>query len=159
MIGAEPVDELALLVEAFAAEAVEAAVAAEVDVAFRVDVGQDLLHEGHVVGIGGADEVVVAKPRRVPRGPEDAAHAVGVLARRDARGGRRLGDLVAVLVGAGEDEGRPAAGAPEAGEHVGDERHVGVAEVRLGVDVEERRREVERLARHGPSGIRRRRAA
>ena len=124
-----------------------------------MNVRQHPLDERHVVGIGRADEVVVAQPRGVPRRAEEGAHAIGMLARRDAGGGRRLRDLVAVLVGPGEDEGGPPAGAPEAREHVGDERDVGVTEVRLGVDVEQRRGEIDGVAWHGAVRVRRRRAA
>ena len=160
VVGADAVHQLALLVEALAAEAVEAAVAAEVDVAARVHPGQDLLHVAHVVGVRGADEVVVAEPRLLPGRAEERAHAVGVRLRRYARRRRGLRDLVPVLVGARQREHGTPARAPEARQDVAHQRHVEVAEVRLGVHVEERRGQVERLARHAgarcAAGVRRR---
>ena len=92
----------------------------------------------HVLGVGGADEEVVrgvdplgqlAEPRRV---------AVDELLRRDPLALGRQRDRLAVLVGAGEEEDVLAALAHVAGEHVGRDRRVRVAEVRLGVDVVDR---------------------
>ena len=77
---------------------------------------------------------IASKARRV---------AVGELLRRDALAlGGQL-DRLAVLVGAGEEEDVLAALAVVAGEHVGGDRRVRVAEMRLGVDVEDRRGDVE----------------
>ena len=69
--------------------------------------------------------------------------AVGELLRRDALalGGER--DRLAVLVGAGEEEDVLAALALVAGEDVGADRRVRVAEVRRRVDVVDRRGDVE----------------
>ena len=91
-----------------------------------------------VVGVGGADEAVVGEARGLPGGAEDGADPVGVGLRLFARGGRRLGDLVAVLVGAGQEVRVVAALPVEARERVADEDRVRGAEVRLGVDVVER---------------------
>ena len=55
----------------------------------------------------------------------------------------RQRDRLAVLVGAGEEEDVLAALAHVAGEDVGGDRRVGVAEVGLGVDVVDRRGDVE----------------
>ena len=54
-----------------------------------------------------------------------------------------VGDRLAVLVGAGEEEHVLAALAHVAREHVGGDRRVRVAEVRLRVDVVDRRGDVE----------------
>jgi hypothetical protein len=64
------------------------------------------------------------------------------LERRDSlrRGGQR--DRLAVLVGAGEEERRLAAGARVAGHHIRGDRLVGVPEVGHGVDVVDRCRYV-----------------
>ena len=63
-----------------------------------------------------------------------AIASVNVL-RRQARGLGGLLDLQAVLVGAGEEVHVVAEQAVPAGERVADDGRVGVAEVRLGVDV------------------------
>ena len=73
MVGALAVDQLLLGVEALAAVAVQAAVAAEVDVAVGVRRGARIsctVRTWYVVG--GADEVVVADAARVPGVAEDA---------------------------------------------------------------------------------------
>ena len=69
--------------------------------------------------------------------------AVGQLARRDALALGDLGHRLAVLVGAGQEEDLLAALAHVARDDVGGDRRVGVAEMRLGVDVVDRRRDVE----------------
>ena len=68
--------------------------------------------------------------------------AVGELLRRDALALGGLGDRLAVLVGAREEEHVLAALAHVAGEDVGADRRVRVAEVRRRVDVVDRRGDV-----------------
>ena len=104
MIGALAVDQLLLGVEALAAGAVQAAVAAEVDVAIGVHAAEALLHGADVIVVGGTDEVVVAEAAGVPGVAEDATEAVRIGTRALAGGGGGGGDLVAVLVGAGDEE-------------------------------------------------------
>ncbi len=72
-----------------------------------------------------------------------AGDLVGELLRRDAGGGGGALDLLAVLVGAGEEEGIVAEQAVAAGDDVGGDGGVGVADVRARVDVVDRRGEVE----------------
>ena len=67
---------------------------------------------------------------------------VGELLRRQPGGLGGLLNLLAVLVGAGEEVHVVAEQAMPAGERVADDRRVGVAEVRLGVDVVDRGGEV-----------------
>ena len=74
--------------------------------------------------------------------PEPLRVAVGELARLDALALGRLRDRLAVLVGAGQEEHVLAALAHVAGEDVGADRRVRVAEVGLGVDVVDRRGDV-----------------
>jgi hypothetical protein len=96
------------------------------------------LHGAHVVVVGGADEVVVGDAAGVPGVAEDLTDPIGVCLRRRAGCGRGLRDLVAVLVGAGDQQRRVAARAVPARQRVGDDRRVRMAEVGLGVDVIER---------------------
>jgi hypothetical protein len=149
VVGTLAVDELLLGVEALAARAVQAAVAAEVDVAGVVDLLEDRLHGPHVIGVGRADEAVVGEVRLLPRAAEDPADLVGVRLRTFARGGRGLGDLVAVLVSPGQEVRVVPALAPEARERVADQHRVRGAEVRLGVHVVEGRRDVDSSGRVG----------
>ena len=69
--------------------------------------------------------------------------AVGQLARGDALALGHVGDRLAVLVRAGEEEHVLAALAHVAREHVGGDRRVRVAEVRLRVHVVDGRGDVE----------------
>ena len=77
---AQAVDELVFLVVELAADAVEALVGVELDVAGVVDPLEELLHRAVVAGLGGADEVVVGDVEAVPGLAEEGAVAVGPLA-------------------------------------------------------------------------------
>ena len=78
---------------------------------------------------------------------EAAGDAVGERLGRDAGVGGRLLDLLAVLVGAGQ-EAHPAAVEPrEPGDGVARQRRVGVPDVRHVVDVVDRRGDVEGVSR------------
>ena len=135
--------DLGVGLEVRAAGAVPALVHALVDVAVVVDALHDLLDALAVARVGGADE-------EVDRGV-DARHqvleargvAIGELLRADALALGLLGDRLAVLVGAGEEEDLLAALAHVAGEDVGADRRVRVPEVGRGVDVVDRRGDVE----------------
>ena len=85
-----------------------------------------------------------------------AISSVNVL-RRHARCLGGLLDLEPVLVGAGQELDVVAEQAVPAGQRVADDRRVGVAEVRFGVDVVDRRRDVEpahdRHATEGPNDL------
>ena len=76
---------------------------------------------------------------------EGGGDLVGELLGRDAGGGGGALDFLAVLVGAGEEEGVVAEEAVAAGEDVRDDGRVGVADVRARVDVVDRGGEVELL--------------
>ena len=104
-------------------------------VAVVVDALQHLLHDQPVLGIGGADEEVVGdvevgfhllEPRRVLVGQRLGLHPLRL---------GRVGDRLAVLVGAGQEEHVGIALAHMPGDHVGRDRLVGVAEVGRAVDV------------------------
>ena len=88
--------------------------------------------------LGGADVVVVGDAHAVPEVAEAGGDLVGELLRGDAGGGGGALDLLAVLVGAGEEEGVVAEQAVAAGDDVGRDGGVGVADVRARVDVVDR---------------------
>src|SRR5207247_3742979 len=136
-------DALLVGVDPLAAEAVVAAVLAEVDLARVPERLEDPLHDGLVPLLGGADEVVVADPQPLPRLAELGGDAVGIGPGLHARLGCGLGDLVAVLVGAGQDAHVVASQPVIAGHRVGDDRRVGVPQVGRRVPVVARGGEIE----------------
>ena len=148
VVRALAVDQLLLGEEPLAAPAVEAGVLAEVDVAAVVHQLEDALHRGHVVRVGGADDVVRFHGQVRPGLAEGGGEPVGVLARGLAGLGRGLGDLLAVLVGAGLEAHLVTAEPAEAAVGVGDDGRVGMPQVRHGVDVVDRGGDV---GRHVPS--------
>ena len=100
--------------------------------------GRDLRDDRLVLGVAGADEEVVGRvdpPRDLL---EPLGVALGQLARRDPLALGGLGDRLAVLVGAGQEEDLVAALAHVPREHVGGDRRIHVAEVGLTVDVVDR---------------------
>ncbi len=108
-----------------------------------VDPLHDRLYALVVPRVGGADEEVVRDVDARQQREEALGVAVGQLLRGDALALGRLRDRLAVLVGAGEEEDLLAALAHVPGQDVGADRRVRVAEVRRGVDVVDRRGDVE----------------
>jgi len=96
-----------------------------------------------VLGAGGADVVVVGDAHALPEILEGLRDLVGELLRRDAGGGGGALDLLAVLIGAGEEEGVVTEQAVAAGEYVRNDGGVRVADVRARVDVIDRGGDVE----------------
>ena len=145
---------LGLGLEVGAARAVPALVEALVDVAVVVHPLDDLLHLRHVLGVGGADEEVVGPVDAPGQLAETRRVGVDQVPRGDPLRLGRQRHRLAVLVGAGEEEDVLAALAVVAREHVGGDRRVGVAEMRLGVHVVDRGGDVEahgRLSLFGPT--------
>ena len=132
------VDQLVLSHVAFLADRVQPFVLAVVDVARVVDALQDGAHHALVALLGGADEVVVGDVERLPRIAEAAADLVDERLRLPAGFGGGVVDLLAVLVGAGEEPGVVAVRAVPARQEVGGHRGVGVTDVRLVVHVVDR---------------------
>ena len=92
----------------------------------------------------GTDEVVVGDLELAPEVLEGRYQRVAPGLRRHVVGGGGLGDLLAVLVEAGEELDVVAHRAAEARLDVGQDRGVGRAEVRGGVHVIDGRGDVER---------------
>jgi hypothetical protein len=99
---------------------------------------QYLLDAGLVLLVGGADEEVVGALQPRHQRLEALGIAIRQLLRLQSLRARRVGDGLAVLVGAGQEEHVLPALAHVAREHVGGDRRVGVTQVRLGVDVVDR---------------------
>ncbi len=138
------VENLVLHLEVGAARAVPALVQALVDVAVVVGALQHLLDLALVLLIGGADEEVVGDAELGHQRLETLGVAVGELLRLEPLGMGGVGDRFAVLVGAGQEEDVLPTLAHVPGEHVGGDRRVRVAEVRLRIDVVDGGRDVER---------------
>ena len=135
MVGALAVDELVLVLEGLAADAVEPGVDVLVDVAVVVDALQEVLDEALVALIGRPDEVVDrrvdARRQLLPRDDDLVDVLLGrePLLRSDPR------HLVRVLVDSREEVRLLAALPVMAHEDVGRDRRVRVADVRRRVDV------------------------
>ena len=117
-----------------------------------VEVREELLDASLVAGLGGADVVVVGDAHALPEGAELGGDLVGELLRRDAGGCGGALDLLAVLVGAGEERGVVAEEAVAAGDDVGGDGGVGVADVGARVDVVDRGGEIELFLCSGMGG-------
>ena len=98
--------------------------------------------------LGGADEIVVRAIEPFHHGLEARHVALDQLARRQVFLGRRLQHLDAVLVGAGEKEHVMAVEPHEAGDGVGGDRLIGVADMRRAVRIGDRGGDVIGLAGH-----------
>ena len=148
MVRTLAVDDLLLGVEALAAVAVPAAVLAEVDLARVVELLENGLHDDSVARLGRADEVVVGDAEALPGLSERQGVGVGVRLGRHAGRGGRLGHLVAVLVGAGQEIDAVTAQATVAAHGVGHDGRTRVPQMRPRVDIVDRRRQVESAVGH-----------
>ena len=92
-------------------------------------------HSPCVARLGGADEEVASEPQILPQRAEGFRNAVGELLR--AHSGCLGGalHLLAVLVGARQQESFLTLHAPEAANHVGHHRGIGVAQMRPGIHI------------------------
>ena len=115
--------------------AVPALVGALVDVALLLEVLPEVLHRLDVALLGGADEVVVGDLERAPKLLEGRGLGVAPLLGRHVMSGGGVGDLLAVLVDAGEEQRVIAVHATETRLDVGHDGGVGRAQVRGGVHV------------------------
>ena len=135
VVGALAVDELVLVLEGLAADAIEPGVDVLVDVAVVVDALQEVLDEALVALIGRPDEVVDrrvdARRQLLPRDDD----LVDVLLGREPLLRSYPRHLVGVLVDSREEVRLLAALPVMAHEDVGRDRRVRVADVRRRVDV------------------------
>jgi hypothetical protein len=101
-----------------------------------------------VARLGGADEVVVRAVEGGHHALKQRCHLLDETGGRLALLLRRLLDLLAVLVGAGEEQNVIAVEPLEAGQRIGGERLVGLADVRGAIGIGDGRRYEERLVGH-----------
>ena len=125
------VHQLAVGPEALAGLAVVADVLALVDIALLVELGEDLLAGLHVVVVGGADEAVVADVQQLPQILDGGYDLVHILLGGHAGIGGLVLDLLAVLVGAGQEHDVVALHPLEACQCVAGHGGVAVADVQL----------------------------
>ena len=144
--GAIASHEIVLDVVGLTRHAVETAVGIEFDVAVVVTGLEQALNSDAMAIFGGADEVVVGDVEFAPRVGEQRGNGVDELAWGHAGGVGGLLNLQAVLVGAGEEVDVLAEQALPAAQGVTHDGCVRMAEVRLGVDVINGCRRVERVA-------------
>ena len=139
-------DQLALGPEALTGGAVLTLVGALVDVALFVHLFKDLLDGGNVIIVGGTDKAVVADVHQFPQ-VLDALGAFDNVVDELLRGDASLFclqlDLLAVLVGAGQELDFVALQALVAGHGVGGHGAIGMADVQLIAGVIDRRCDVE----------------
>jgi hypothetical protein len=141
--------QLALVVIGLVAHRVPALVAVEVEVAVRLHRPPDRLARAVVLVLGGAEEAVVGNSRRSNRARKwfDISSPV---ARGDAQLARLLRHLEPVLVGPGLEAHLAAHQPLEAGDDVGRDRLVGMADVRLAVGIMDRGGDVVGLSHANP---------
>ena len=144
-LGALAVHQLAVGPEALAGLAVVADVLALVDVALLVQLGENLLAGLHVVVVGGADEAVVADVHQLPQVLDGGDDLIDVLLRSHAGVGGLVLNLLAVLVGAGQEHDVAALHPLEACQRVAGHGGVAVADVQLVAGVIDRCGDVECL--------------
>ena len=144
---AQPVDQVLLLLEGLAADAVPALVVGLIQVAGGRDAVDDRLDRRLVARLCGADEVVEREVERRPHLAELLLHAIAVLERVLAEVASAAEDVLRVLVVAHHEVRVDPAQALVSGDDVGGDLLVRRAEMRPAVDVIDGGREVE--ARHG----------
>jgi len=126
----------------FVAHRVPAGILAFIDVARRDQLLPQGLAGRVMARLGGADEVIGAVVHHPDQVAERLAHLVGEGLWRQAGGGGRRLDLLAVLVGAGQKMHVVAVEALEACQHIAGERRVGMPDMGHVVDVVDRRGDV-----------------
>ena len=143
--------ELALGPEALAGRAVLALVGTLIDIPVLVHLFKDFLDGGDMVSVGGADEAVIADIHQLPQiqhtagGDDDVVHKL--LGRDPGLPGLVL-DLLAMLVGAGEEHHLAAGQALVAGHGIGSYRAVGLANVETAGGVVDGRGDIKAIVFH-----------
>ena len=146
--GAFAVDQVFFSEKAFVADAIPALVFRLVDFAAVVKILKHLLHDCLMSLVGGADEFVVGDAEFSPEflKTHDGFVAVGLGRHLPERG--RFLDFLPVFVGAGQKKGRHIERPVITGQHVGQNRRVGVADMRFVVDVVNRGGDVKMVIVH-----------
>ena len=148
-------DQILFRIETLAADAVPAGVFGFVNLVAVVKFLQDLPDHLLVVFVGGADEAVVGDAEPFPQLLEAHDGFIRLLLRGNSPFGRCLFDLLPMFVGAGQEEGIHIQRTVVARQNVGQDRGVGMTDVRLVVDVVNRGGYIEVVGIHGHLASRR----
>ena len=144
-VRAAPVLQLQLRPEALAGRAVPALVFRLVNVALVVQLAEDLLHRLDMAVVRGADEIVVLDVHQLPQVLDPGDNPVHILLGRLSQGLRLLLDLLAVLIGSGQEKHVVSRQLLEPGHGVRRRGAVGVPDVQIVGGIVDRRGDVERL--------------
>ena len=117
------------------ADRVPAGIFVEIDVTGCLHPPPDRLRGPIMARLGGADEIVVGAVQPLDHGAETRHVAIQQVLRRQTIPRRRLLDLLAVLVGAGEKEHVIAVEALKARDGIGRDHLIGVADMRRAVRI------------------------
>ncbi len=150
-LGALAVDQVLLREEPLAGHAVPAIVIRAVDLVAVIQVLQDPLHRLDMSRFGGADKVVVCDFQVLPEILETHDRLVHMCLRRHAALVGGLLHLLSMLVGTGQEMDRQACQPVVAGQHIGQDRGVGMADMRLVVHIVDRRGHIEFISTHSIS--------
>ena len=127
--------EVGLGVVSFLVHTIPAFVAALVAVALVVEVLPELLHGAGMARLSRAHEIGVGDVEKIPHVAESRLHGVAPFLRRHALRGGRVGDLLAMLVHAGDERHVVAIHALVARDGVGCDGGVRRAQMRCGIHV------------------------
>ena len=130
-VGTLAVSGLGIGEEGLTGHAIPALVAALVNITLIVELLEHLLHGGLMVVVGGADEVIVGDVHLIPQGLDLPRHVIHVGLGGNACLLRQILDLLTMLVGAGAEVHVVAHFSLVAGDGIGHDGLVGVAEVGL----------------------------
>ena len=139
MVRALSVDQFAFGIEPLTPDAVKTLVSAEIDFPSVEDLLQYVLNDFDMFRVGRPNELVVFDIEFWPGLPEKPAYPVDVCLGLNSCSPGRLDDFIPVLVGPGEKEGLESHEFVKAVHYVGDNCSIGVADMRFGINVINRR--------------------
>ena len=125
------VHQLRLRPEALAGGAVFSDIFALIDIALIVELLEDALHAARMLRVGGADKLRIGNIEQLADALDLTCNLINVLLRRNAGFLRDFFDLLAVLIGAGQEIYIIALHSAEPGKRVGHDNFIGIADVRL----------------------------
>src|SRR4030095_7799140 len=139
MVRAFAVAQFLLSVKSLAAKTIQTAVFAEIDIARCVHQRQDFLNETNMIGVSGPDKVVIGDPAVIPDAAKGSAYTIGKLFRWYIRLCCDLRDLVSMFVSAREVKRLIPLRAVIPREGIRDHHRIRATQMWLGIDVEQRR--------------------
>ncbi len=138
MIGTFSFHQFFFRVKALAAETIVSPILSKIDVSRIIDLLEDLLDRFLVIGIRCPNKIIIRDTAGIPGGAKKGADTVSLDLRLRPVFFGRLGDLVPMLIGPREQEGLDSLAPVIPLQGVGNDGGIGVAQVRLCVDVIQR---------------------